>query len=158
MARKTKRKKDRGLPRLGKLPPQYKFFLNPYSNVRFTTSCPGCSGKTKQRKLPLAIHVDDWGMVILNKTCRFCPHCDLLIAHQDEIEANLAQLLSQMAPNAIGSSYLIVGNVERKDWRSGLAKPLTNSEMIEALHDFKDHLQFKPAPIWEFRGKPPKPK
>ncbi len=158
MARKTKTQKDRELPRLGKLPPQYKFYLNPYTNVRFTTSCPGCSGKTKQRKLPLAIHVDDWGMVILNKICRFCPYCGLLIVHQDEIEAHLTQWLSQMAPHAIGNSYLIVGNVERKDWRRGLTDPLTSNEMIEALHDFKDRLHFKPAPIWEYREKPTKPK
>lgn len=153
MARKTSE-----LPRLGKLPRQYKFFLNPYRDVRFTTSCPGCTGKTKQRKLPLAIHVDDWGMVILNKTCRFCPYCDLLIAHQDEIEAHLAELLAQIAPQAVGNGYLIIGTVERKPWRRGLTDPLSSAEMIEALHDFKDHLQFKPAPIWEDRGKPTRPK
>ena len=158
MARKTGSKTDRELPRLGKLSPQYKFFLNPYTDVRFTTSCPGCSGKTKQRKLPLAVHVDDWGMVILNKTCRFCPFCDLLIAHQDEIDANLSQVLSQLAPHAVGNSYLIMGTVERKDWRRGLTTPLTNKEMIEALHDFKDHLNFKPAPIWETRGMPARPR
>lgn len=149
---------NRELPRLGKLPPQYRLFLNPYTSVRFITSCPGCSGKTKQRKLPLAVHVDDWGMIILNKTCRFCPCCDLLIAHQDEIEANLRQFLSQLAPHAVGNRYLIMGNVERKDWRRGLTNPLTNNEMIEALHDFKDHLHFKPAPIREYHGKPSKPK
>lgn len=149
MARKTKE-----LPRLGKLPRQYKFFLNPYSDARFTTSCPGCAGKTKQRKLPLAIHVNGWGMVILNKTCRFCPYCDLLIAHQDEIEAHLAEVLAQIAPQSVGNNYLIIGSVERKHWRRGLTDPLTSAEMIEALHDFKDHVHFKPAPVWEYRGKP----
>ncbi len=153
MARKTKK-----LPQLGKLPRLYKFFLNPYKDVRFTTSCPGCTGKTKQRKLPLAIHVDDWGMVILNKTCRFCPNCDLLIAHQDEIEAQLAEVLTQMAPQSVGNDYLIIGSVERKHWRRGLTDPLTSAEMIEALHDFKDHVHFKPAPVWQCRGKRTRPK
>ena len=71
-------------------------------------------------------------MVILNKTCRFCPHCDLLIAHKDEVELHLAQLRAQMGPGVIGNDYLIVGTVERNDWRRCLAKPLTPVEMIEA--------------------------
>lgn len=161
MARKTKRKRNREKPRLGNLPPLYKLFLNPYTNVRFTTSCPSCSGKTRQRKLPLAIHVDDWGMVILNKTCRFCPYCELLIAHQDEIEAHLAQMLPRIAPHQAGEDYLIVGTVERKDWRRGLTSPLAVAEMLEALHDFKDHLLFEPAPRWEYTGRrdgPPNPR
>jgi len=44
-------------PQFGKLPPQHRFFLNPYRDMRFT-SCPKCNGKTKLRKLPLAIHVN----------------------------------------------------------------------------------------------------
>ena len=152
MARQAKQKRDCEKPRLGELPPRYSLFLNPYTDVRFSSSCPGCSGKTRQRKLPLAIHVDDWGMVILNKTCRFCPYCELLIAHQDEIEAHLAQLFAQIAPDAMGSDYLIMGTVERKQWRRGLTSPLSNSEMIEALHDFKDHLHFRPAPCWAYTG------
>src|SRR6266700_5615395 len=73
-------------PRRGKQPPRYRFFLNPYTDVRFTT-CPQCRGKTSQRKLPLVIHIDPMQLVALNKTCRYCPRCDLLIAHQDELEA-----------------------------------------------------------------------
>ena len=154
MAREAKRRRNRSKPRLGKLPPLYKLFLNPYTDQRFTSSCPGCSGKTRQRKLPLAIHVDDWGMVILNKTCRFCPYCELLIAHRDQIEAHLVQLFARIAPDAVGSDYLIVGTVERKQWRRGMSSPLTNLEMLEALHDFKDHLRFEPAPRWVYTGPP----
>ncbi len=42
---------------LGKQPPLYRFFLNPYKDVRFTR-CPQCENKTLQRKLPLIIHID----------------------------------------------------------------------------------------------------
>ena len=89
---------------------------------------------------------------MLNKTCRFCPHCDLLIAHKDEIELHLAQLRLQMGPAVIGNDYLIVGTVERKDWHRGLTKPLSPAEMIEALHDFKGHLQFEPTLRWVYTG------
>ena len=78
------------------------------------------------------------------------------LAHKDEIDAHLDQLRSQMAPGVLDTDYLIVGTVERNDWRRGLAKPLSAAEMIEALHDFKGHLQFQPAPRWVYTGKPEK--
>ena len=149
MARKGNPIRDQ---RLGELAPYFKFFLNPYSDMRFTGSCPGCSAKTKQRKLPLAIHVDDWGIVVLNKTCRFCPTCDLLIAHQNEVEGNLAQLFEQTTPEVIGNDYLVMGTVEREYWRRGLNEPMTIGDIVESLHDFKDYLQYEPASRWEFTG------
>ena len=76
----------RSAVRLGKQPPRYRFFLNPYADARFM-KCPQCVGKTRQRKLPLVIHIDPLQLVSLNKTCGYCPRCDLLIAHRDELEA-----------------------------------------------------------------------
>src|SRR5438445_13688037 len=77
------KKDEKNMPRLGKQPPRYRFFLNPYQDARFST-CPQCTNKTKQRKLPLFLHIDPKQPLLLNKTCRYCPYCDLLIAHQDE--------------------------------------------------------------------------
>ncbi len=57
---------SRSGPRLGKPPPRYRFFLNPYTEVGFTT-CPQCRGKTSRRKLPLVIHIDPLQLVSLNK-------------------------------------------------------------------------------------------
>ena len=91
-------------------------------------------------------------MVMLNKTCRYCPYCDLLIAHQDEIESLLAQLRQQLEMGGRSDDYFIVGTVERNLSRRGLTKPLAPREMIEALHDFKDHLRFEPAPRWAYTG------
>jgi hypothetical protein len=36
------------IPRLGKQPPRYTFFLNPYTDARFS-KCPKCEGKTGQK-------------------------------------------------------------------------------------------------------------
>ena len=135
------------IPQLGKQTPRYKFFLNPYQDARFT-SCPECRGKTKQKKLPLAIHVDDAGMVILNKTCRFCPGCDLLIIHQDEIEAQLAAIFAERVPGATDNDYLVVGTLDRPDWQRGRVTPLNNKEMLDALHDFKDVVKYEPLRGW----------
>ena len=86
---------------LGKLSPRHNFFLNPYSDARFSR-CPQCEAKTGQKKVPLVIHVDPHYPLILNYTCRYCAKCDLLIAHQNEIEGYLAQMFSQRAPEVIG--------------------------------------------------------
>ena len=130
--------------RLGKQPPRYSFFLNPYPDVRFTR-CPKCGGKTLQRKLPLVIHVDPRNPVSINKTCRYCPTCDLLIAHQHEIEAQLALLFARLDPSLIGNDYLVIGTQDRADWRRGMKTPLTIQEMLDSLHDFTEVLRFEPA-------------
>ncbi len=122
----------------GKLPPLYKFILNPYDDVRFST-CPGCGKKTKQKKLPLVIHVNPDHLIALNKTCRYCPSCDLLIAHRDEIEGLLTAMFSSMNPAAIGNDYLVLGTLERKAWREGVSEPKSVAEMREQIHDFKEY-------------------
>jgi hypothetical protein len=134
-------------PRLGKQPPRYRFFLNPYSDVRFTT-CPQCGGKMRVRKLPLVIHIDPMQLVALNKTCRYCPLCDLLIAHQDELEASLAAFFGQHQPEIVGNDYLVVGTADRADWLRGRRTPLSIQEALLSLHDFAEVVRFEPAPRW----------
>jgi hypothetical protein len=144
----ARRSRDSGKARrLGKQPPRYRFFLNPYTDARFTT-CPQCGEKTRVRKLPLVIHIDPMQLVALNKTCRYCPRCDLLIAHQDELEAWLAAFFGHQQPEVVGNSYLVVGTEERAAWRRGTHTPLTISEMLEHLHDFVEVVRFEPAPRW----------
>ncbi len=131
-------------PRIGKLPPKYTFILNPYADARFTR-CPDCNQRMKQRKLPLFIHVDPMRPVVLNYTCRYCPDCDLLIAHQDEIEGLLAALFAEHDPSVIGNDYLVLGTVERQAWREGMKQPKGIPEMLEYLHDFKEVHTIRPA-------------
>ena len=137
----------------GKLPPQYNFFLNPYENER-STRCPQCGAKMRQRKLPLVIHVDPMHPVSLNYTCRYCPACDLLIAHQDEIEHLLAALFEQHAPEAVGNDYLVLGTLDHDFWKQGTKTPHTVQSLVDHLHDFKQVLTFKPAYGWVEREKP----
>jgi hypothetical protein len=133
--------------RLGKQPPRYRFFLNPYADVRFTT-CPQCGEKTRVRKLPLVIHIDPLQLLALNKTCRSCPRCDLLIAHQDEIEAFLTAFFGQTRPEIVGNDYLVVGTEDRADWLRGMRTPRSTAATLESLHDFIEVVTFEPAPRW----------
>jgi hypothetical protein len=115
--------------------------------MRFT-SCPKCAGKTKLRKFPLVIHVDPLYLIALNKTCRYCPYCDLLIAHQDELEEQLAILFAERAPEAIGNDYLVLGTLERADWKHGVQSALSIEEARAAMHDFKDVWKFTVTGGW----------
>jgi hypothetical protein len=141
----NRKKKD--MRRLGKQPPQYRFFLNPYQDVRFTR-CPQCNNKMHQRKLPLVIHVDPMHLISLNKTCRYCPHCDLLIAHQDDIEQLLASIFIERKPEVIGNDYLVVGTLDRSVWKRGIQQQITTQETLDALHDFNEVVTFKLTGGW----------
>lgn len=122
---------------IGKLLPRYTFVLNPYAEYRFTR-CPGCKQKMRQRKLPLFIHVDPMNPVALNYTCRYCPDCDLLLAHQDQIESHLARVFAQYDPSLIGNDYMVLGTMERQAWRESMKEPKAISEMLEHVHGFKE--------------------
>ena len=140
--------------RLGKLPPQYTFILNPYTDARFTR-CPGCEQKTRQRKVPLFIHVEPAQPLVLGYTCRYCPDCDLLIAHQDKLEHLLANLFAGRDPPPTGNDYLVLGTVERKIWREGLKQIKGIGEILEHLHDFKEVRTIESRPAgWYPAGEP----
>jgi hypothetical protein len=136
------KKKAKPPKQFGQLPPQHSFFLNPYTDARFTR-CPKCDVTTKLRKKPLLIFIKPAQPTSLNKTCRYCPSCDLLIAHKDEIDPLIQSLCQQFYPHLLGHDYLVVGTIERKSWREGFH---TNSlqDLLKNLHDFKQHLEFEP--------------
>jgi len=132
--------------RLGKQQPRYRFLLNPFRDRRFAI-CPNCDGRTLLRKVPLVVHVDPINPVAINKSCRYCPACDLLIAHQDEVGQQLAALFSKRAPERIGNDYLVIGTLDRDVWKRGVAEPLAIQEMVEQLHDFVEVLELRRAGI-----------
>jgi hypothetical protein len=135
----TKKKKTR----LGALQPKYRFFLNPYQDVRFT-NCPQCDRQTKVRKHPFFIHIDPTQPMLLNMSGRYCPHCDLLILHQDKVEELLAAVMLQHNPELIGNEYLIIGTVERGAWREGKQQPQHLKKALDNLHQFKEVVIFEP--------------
>jgi hypothetical protein len=87
----------------------------------------------------------------LNKICRYCPGCDLLIVHQDELEALLEAFFTEHNPEVIGNDYLAIGTLERADWQRGTQSPLLIQELVAHLHDFKEVLQFELVGGWQPR-------
>lgn len=129
-------------PQLGKLPPHYRFFLNPYKDSRFTR-CPQCDRKMRVRKHPFFIHIDPQQPVVLNMTGRYCTNCDLLILHQDRVEELLAAAMMGSNPDVIGNDYLVIGTIERKGWREAQKNPYGLKSTLEFLHDFKEYVIFE---------------
>ncbi|MCL4393454.1 MAG: hypothetical protein M1482_01310 [Chloroflexi bacterium] len=71
----------------------------------------------------------------------------MIIAHQSELESELARLFQQRDPSAIGHDYLVIGTVEVKEWREGLAQPKTIVEMLPHVADFKGYrdIEYQPG-------------
>ncbi len=134
--------------RIGNLPQRYSFILNPYSDVRLS-KCPQCRRPTHARKLALFIHIDEFGPLALGKTCRYCARCELIIVHQDELEAELARSFTRIAPEVVGNEYLVLGTVDKKSWQRGLQEDgATLSSTLPYIAEFKKVLDLKIEGGW----------
>ena len=98
---------------IGKGRARYSFILNPYCDVRLS-KCPRCDRPTHPRKFALLIHVDTWGPLVLGKTGPYCSRCELIVAHQDELEAERQDGPPFMG--GIGMPGRIVGGANLRTW------------------------------------------
>ena len=131
---------------VGRLPAKYSFALNPDANARFSR-CPKCQKLTYLRKFALLIHVEGADLTVLGKTCRYCPKCELIIAHQNELEGELVHSFSARKLEVVGNPYLVIGTLDRKTWKRGLQSPLTLDPALDQAADFKRYLE-----VWEEPG------
>jgi hypothetical protein len=144
------RKKSEKKPKvktIGRLPPQYKFILNQYSDTRLS-SCPICQRLTHMRKFALLILIEKAGLLTLGKTCRYCTLCELIIAHKDELEDELVYTFENRAmPEVIGNPYYVIGTVDKKHWKASLeAGGMKMDELLDNAADFRDVLNFHFTP------------
>lgn len=139
--------------KIGKLPRRYGYMLNPYADLRLS-KCPKCEKVTHKRKFALFIFVDPLGPIILGKECRYCSRCELIMVHQDELEAELKFQLSNIAPEMIGNDYHVLGTVDKKVWKKALeGEQPPFKEVLKHMADFKKYydLDYQPAG-WYFEG------
>jgi len=124
---------------------RYYFFLNPYEDMAFTR-CPKCDEKTRIRKHCLLIHVEPKHLFSLNKSCRFCLKCDLIIVKQTELERLLAAICEAHAPEITGNEYFVFGTMDRKDWKDAQTGKISQQEGVERSYVFKDVWKFEVSP------------
>lgn len=143
-------KKDR----IGKLPPRFTFILNQHEQTRLS-KCPLCQRPTHMRKFALLIHIEDWGLLTLGKTCRYCTPCELIIAHKDELEDELVGVFERHAPEVIGNPYFVLGTVDKERWKASLGQGgQLVSQLLEHMADFKKMLDLKLGGGWKPMKKP----
>ena len=127
---------------------RYFLFLNPYLKHAFTR-CPKCTIKTRVRKYCLVIHINPHHFISLNKTCRYCPHCDLIIVKKLDLEHVLSGICEQNCPEIIGNDYFIFGTMERREWKKGQQQNMlfNSKKLMEYTNPFKDvwHFEVEPA-------------
>lgn len=125
---------------------RYYFFLNLYTDAAFT-KCPKCETKTKIRKYCLLIHIEPRQLISLNKTCRYCPYCELIIAKKEETDSVLHDACKEYFPELAGNDYFIFGTLDGKDWKKFQEKETYLEESLEKAYAFKGVWQFKPVPV-----------
>lgn len=128
--------------RMGALPPRYSFLLNPHLHERFSR-CPRCRATTRVRKLVLVIHRDPIGLVLLRKPCRLCVICEVLIAHEDEMNRLINAL---PADRPAVSPYLVLGTIDSKTWREGMSGTVAIQQVRDHMADFKAYMRVDITP------------
>lgn len=132
--------------KIGALPPRYSFILNPYPDQRLSR-CPKCQKLTHLRKFALLIIIDDWGSIVLGKTCRYCTPCELIMTHQDELESELAFFFASQTPEVIGNEYIVLGTVDKKLWKQSLEGSEPQLEdALQHVAEFKSVLDLEVEP------------
>jgi hypothetical protein len=130
--------------RMGLLPPRYGFILNPHTDAGFTR-CVRCETRTNIRKLPLVIHVNGFALVLLGKTCRLCLQCDTLVAHKAEVDELLRAMVGVPEP-----TYVVLGTVNRKAYRRGLAGRASLDDVKDQMADFKSYWKVEVTPAGRY--------
>ena len=121
------------------------FFLNPYEDCAFT-KCPKCDNKTKVRKFQLVIHVEPQQLFIVNKKCKYCTSCDLIIAKKSEVESLMSCKFEEVNPAIVGNTYLVFGTLSRSDWQQHSKAPTNSGTAIDQVSVFKNVLNFEMVP------------
>jgi hypothetical protein len=142
--------------RIGNLEPKFSLLLNPYAQERLSR-CPDCNKLTFPRKFALALHVEGYGFFVQGKMCKFCTNCAMVIIQQDDLEAQLANSASLVAPVMLGKEYVLIGVVDGKFFKQSLASPQSLPAMLAHVSDFKTQygLSLRPAGWYKEGYEPP---
>ena len=86
--------------------------------------------------------------VLLNKTCRLCLLCETLIVHRAELERVI--IASGFSAAVHGQDYVVLGTIDRRTWRRGVAGDAQLADIREHMADFKKYLKVDVVPAhWE---------
>ena len=71
----------------------------------------------------------------------------MIMVHRDELEEQLAHSLTQIAPEAIGNQYVVLGTIEKKVWQEGLRRSEKRpAAILQHVAAFKNVYELKYEP------------
>jgi hypothetical protein len=87
-------------------------------------------------------------LLLLNKTCRLCLLCETLIVHRAEVERVI--ITSGFSAAAHGQDYVVLGTIDRRTWRRGVAGDAQLAVIRKHMADLKKYLKVDIVPAhWE---------
>jgi hypothetical protein len=117
--------------------------LNPFTWTR-CSKCPRCQKLTYPRKFPLVIAVEGTqAPIILGLTCKYCPKCELIIAHKDVIQPYLLHHFGESQPEVVGNDFFIVATLELAYWNQVKDNPGSLPDFLPQMADIKEHLVYE---------------
>jgi len=102
------------------------------------------------RKFPLLLHLGGTTLLTLGLTCRYCTPCEYIIAHQHELEREIA-IFRDLHPDVHVDDLFVVGTVGREMWKRslGMNGALSLEELREHTSDIKDERMLNdPRRVW----------
>jgi hypothetical protein len=103
------------------------------------------------RKLPLVVHVGDPDtprLALFNTTCRLCVLCETLIVGRGELERVIMR--AGVGATVHARDYVVLGTIDRRAWRQGLAGGVQLLNVREHMADFKKYQKVDVVPAhWE---------
>jgi hypothetical protein len=101
----------------------------------------------------LVVHVgnsDLARLALLNKTCRLCLLCETLIVDRSELERVIIGAGFDIAVHS--QDYVVLGTMDRRTWRRGLAGGVQLLDIREHMADFKKYLKVDVVPAHRERS------
>ena len=60
----------------------------------------------------------------------------------------MATCFEKVSPAIIGNEYLVIGTLNRSDWKESRDRSITSGDVLEKVYPFKAVLSFEPMPSW----------
>ena len=128
--------------------PRHHVFINPRSDAAFTR-CPKCDYPTRLRKFPLVVHLAPVNRpAVINKTCRYCIACDLIIIRRLDFDPLVGSLIGRAIDLLEEEPYLPLGTMDREGWKQVSIGLLTTGDLPDIIIPFKNRWNFEPVPRW----------
>jgi len=93
-------------------------------------------------------------LISLNKSCKFCPYCELVITQKSELEMYINQIITNIDLKFSSNNYFVFGIMDRNDWKKSQKEPLNQGKALDLIAPFKDTWDFEIQPAgWYYEGK-----